>query len=104
MKVSVFAKKKQTKEGKNFTAYIGKLEKKDGTTITASIRFREECGSPKVEECPCNIEFDKKDGNLVVSVYTDQETGLDRNSYTLWIQNWEMSKTPYEDHSLDEFE
>lgn len=104
MIITIFSKKKKTREGKEFTAYIGKLHKKDGSELTTSVKFREDCGSPKAADCPCNIEFDKKDGNLAVTTYTDPETGLDKESYTLWIQSWKPSAVVYEDHSLDDFE
>lgn len=108
MKVLVFGKKRQTKEGKNFTAYVTKMTKKDGTEITASVKFREECGQPKLEETPCYIEFDKTNGNMThrnVEV-TDNETGeiKEITNHTLWISKWKMSNEKYVDKSLDDFE
>jgi len=108
MKALVFGKKRQTKEGKTFTAYVTKLTKKDGSELTASVRFREECGAPKLEECPCYIEFDKKDANMSFKTMevADNETGEIKtvDSNTLWIQKWNMSAEKYVDHSLDDFE
>ena len=66
MKVLVFAKKRQTKDGKNFTSYVSKLTKKNGEEITAGVKFREECGAPKAEECPWYIKINKTDANLAV--------------------------------------
>ena len=108
MKTVIFAKKRTTKEGKPFTAYVTKLVKKDGEEITAGVRFREECGAPKESECPCYIEFDKTDANMTTKnmEITDPETNeiKDVTSRTLWITAWKMSEEKYVDHSLDDFE
>ena len=108
MRVVIFAKKRTTKDGKPFTAYVTKLTKKDGEEITAGVRFREECGSPKDSECPCYIEVDKSDANLATKTFetTDPETGeiKDVISRTLWITAWEKSSEEYVDHSLDDFD
>ena len=104
MQVTVFGKKKQTKDGKTFTAFVAKLTRKDGSEITASVKFREDCGQPKLEETPCNIVINKKDANLVTQTYTREDTGEDALSYTLWVSKWERSKEAYVDHSLDDFE
>ena len=103
MKTTIFAKKKVTKEGKPFIVYVGKLMKKDGKLQTVTVKFREECGAPKEDQCPCNIEFDKADGNLADRTYIDNE-GNERTAYTLWLSAWKFSDEPYVDHSLDEFE
>ena len=107
MKVLVFAKKRQTKDGKAFTAYVAKLKKVDGSEVTTGIKFREDCGAPKLEECPCYIEFDKKDANMTtkqLEVTTADGEIKDVESRTLWVQKWEMSDEVYVDTSLDEFE
>ena len=61
MQVTIFAKKRNTKEGKVFYTYLTKLTKKDGTEVTASVKFRDECGSPKPDHCPCNNLLEKED-------------------------------------------
>ena len=104
MNLTIFGKKKQTKEGKSFTAFVARMTKKDGSTITASVKFREDCGQPKLEECPINIIVDKVNANLVDRTYTRADTGEEAVSYTLWISAWERSKEKYVDHSLDDFE
>lgn len=103
MKLAVFAKKKQTKDGRPFTAYVGKLNKKDGSDLYVEIKFREECGAPKPEMLPAYVEFDKAEGNLSSRTYTDKE-GNEGVSYRLWLSGWRWSDEKYEDHSLDEFE
>ena len=103
METTVFAMKKFTKEGKPFTVYTGRITKKDGTELPVTVKFREECGSPKPEICPCIIEFDKNDGNLSTRNYISK-TGEERKAYTLWLSDWKKSDKEYVDHSLDEFE
>ena len=103
MEITIFAKKRQTREGKTFYSYLGTLTRKDGSQITASIRFREDCPAPKPDICPLNIVFDKRAANLSKHDYIREDTGEPGVSYTLWVSGWEPG-TPYEDHSLDEFE
>ena len=108
MKVVIFAKKRTTKDGKPFTAYVTKMKNKAGDEIACGVRFREECGAPKENECPCFIEFDKADANMNTRTFetTDVETGeiKDVVSRTLWITKWKKSADKYVDHSLDDFE
>lgn len=107
MKVLVFAKKRQTKDGKNFTAYVSKLTKKNGEEITAGVKFREECGAPKAEECPCYIEINKTDANLATrktEITTDEGEIKEIEQKTLWVSAWKMSQDKYVDKSLDDFE
>lgn len=108
MKVLIFAKKRQTKEGKAFTAYVTKMTKKDGSDLTASVKFREDCGAPKADECPCYIIVDKLDANMSTKTreVVDSESGeiRDVTNYTLWVSKWVKSDEEYVDHSLDDFE
>lgn len=107
MKVLVFGKKRQTKDGKNFTAYVSKLTKTTGEEITVGVKFREECGAPKLEETPCYIEVAKADANLstrTVEVTTEDGEIKEVENKTLWVSAWSMSPEKYVDTSLDEFE
>lgn len=107
MKVLVFGKKRQTKDGKSFTAYVTKMAKRDGSELTAGVKFREECGAPKLEECPCYIEVAKADANLATrtaEVTTADGEIRDVTQYTLWVSAWRKSDEVYVDHSLDEFD
>lgn len=108
MKILVFAKKRQTKDGRSFTAYVTKLMKKDGEPITAGVKFREECGAPNADDCPCYIEVDKRNCNFNTKdvQIKDPETGEETTaiSHTLWISAWRMSDEEYVDHSMDDFE
>ena len=102
MKITVYAKKRSTKDGKTFYTYISKLPKKDGSTVTASVMFPED-NKPKPDACPCNIEFKHENANL------DRKTDVaeDGNVYernTLWLKKFEFSAEKFVDTSLNEFE
>ncbi len=103
MKVTVFAKRRKTEEGRQFTTYVAKLLKKDGSELSAGVKFREECGAPKAENCPMIIEIPKDKANLSPRTYTDAKTGEEKTSFDLWVSEWRESEEKYVDHSLDEF-
>lgn len=101
MKITVFAKKRQTNEEKprTFYTYLTKLVNADGEELTVEVKFTD-CEPPKT--FPCNIEFNKNRGNLA----TKTETADDGNEYTrrtLWIKEYVMSNDEYVDTSLDGF-
>lgn len=104
METTIFAKKRTTKDGKTFYQYLTTLEKKDGTTETVRVAFRDIDGNamPKPETCPRNIRFEKSDANLARTRYTDNETGEQRERKTLWVSKWENG-SPYVDTSLDDY-
>ena len=103
MKITVFAKKKQTAEGKKFYTYLTTLRKKDGSELVAQVRFTEEAGSPDPKNCPMNIEFSKAAGNISKREYAREDTGEIMTAHTLWIKAWKEGE-PYVDTSLDDFE
>lgn len=103
MEITIYAKKRTTHEGKTFYTYLSKLRRKDGTEQGVSVKFRDDAGAPKPENCPMNIEFDKSNANLTKHKFTREDTGEVGTSYTLWISRWEKG-TPFVDHSLDDFE
>ena len=106
MQLSIFAKKRTSKDGREFYNYFTKLTRKDGEEITTTVKFREEAGAPSGKECPCNILVDKSDCNFVEKgiVYKD-ENGNDKDAIerVLWVSKWEDGE-PYVDKSLDDFE
>ncbi len=104
MEISIFAKKRQTKEGKSFYQFLTTLTRNDGTTETMRVAFRAIDGNdmPKPESCPRNITFDKTDANIAVTKYTDNQTGEIKERKTLWVSRWE-SGSQYVDHSLDDY-
>ncbi len=106
MKVTIFAKKRtMEKDGKVkiFYNFLTTMRRKDGEDITATVKFRDECGEPKPETCPINIEFDKKNANLAPRKYVNEE-GEEKTAWTLWLSAWKNSDDVYVDHSLDDFE
>ena len=102
MEVTVFAKKRTSKEGKKFYTYLTKLTRKDGTTLTTSVRFTEACGAPKSDTCPINIVLDKGDCNLSTRSFVNPDTGEEFEVYTLWVNKWQVG-SPYVDTSMDDF-
>ena len=107
MKLAIFAKKRHTKDGREFTSYVTKLRKRDGSEVSCGVKFREACGSPKAEDCPCYIVVDKTNANLTIKtqeITTEDGEIKDIESKTLWVSAWGYSDEVYRDTSLDEFE
>lgn len=102
MEITIYAKKRTTADGKTFYSYLSTLTRKDGTKQTVSVKFRDEAGNPKPENCPMNVKFDKSNANLATEKFTREDTGELATSYTLWVSAWEPG-TPFVDHSLDDF-
>lgn len=102
--IAIFAKKRNTKEGKVFYQFLTTMEKKDGTTETMRVSFRDIDGNtvPRPESCPRNICFEREWGNISRTKYTDNETGEIKERATLWLTKW-VEGEPYVDHSLDDF-
>lgn len=111
MEITLFAKKRNTREGKIFYNFLATLTKKNGEQLVCTVKFREEAGTPKPEQCPMNILVDKTACSLATRKFTrqvtDPETGElsseQGESYTLWVSSW-LPGGPYVDHSLDDFE
>lgn len=103
MEITIYAKKRTTKEGKTFFSYLSTLTRKDGTKQTVSVKFRDDAGNPKPENCPMNIKFDRGAANMTARAFTREDTGETGFSYTLWVSRWEQG-APFVDHSLDDFE
>ena len=101
-RITIFAKKRTTKEGREFTSYLTRLTRKDGSEQTMTAKFKEDDG-PRIEDCPLNIEVDKSDMNISKKKY-EQEDGTESVGYTLWIKAWSESEEQWLDASLDEFE
>ena len=105
MEITIFSKKRQNKDtGVPFYSYLGKLTRKDGSQPTVSLKFREQAGNPKPDQCPMNIIVDKNDANLSDRIIgSDKETGEAIYGHTLWVTKWKPGSV-YVDHSLDDFE
>ena len=102
--IAIFAKKRKSKEGREFYTYLTTLTKKDGTTETVGVSFSGGVAIPKPEECPMNIDVEKSDMNMAVKTIEDDESGESFTRKTLWIKNWKKSATPYVDTSMDDYE
>ena len=103
MIITVFAKRRQSNDGKVFFNYLSVLRNKKGEDIPVQVKFRESAGNPRPEECPCNIVINKNDANLSERRYTDETTAEIRVAKTLWVTKWEKGEK-YIDHSLDDFD
>lgn len=111
MKITIYAKKRTTKDGKTFHVYLSKLTKKDGTETPVTVHFRMTAGLPNPDKCPCVIEFYRKNGNVskkerhfaktdVVTGEIYEETSIDTQ---LWISEYKLCEGEYTDTSMDEF-
>lgn len=108
MEKTIFAKKRTNKEGKTFYTYLTKLHKKStDEDVTVQVKFREDCGAPKGDSCPCNIIFNPEDGNYSEKneQIVNEETGevKEITSRVMWINKWSEG-SQYVDESLNDFE
>lgn len=103
MELTVFAKKRQSKDGRQFYTYITTLVKKDGEVLTTAVKFRESAGQPDPKECPMIIEAEKKNCNFSQKFLQNEETGQMITSNTLWVSEWTKSAKEYVDTSMDDF-
>lgn len=102
MKMTIFAKKGQSRDGRTFFRYLGRLIRKStGETVTVAVKFRETAGHPDAAKCPMNIEFSKADAN-----YTEKEITRDDGSTIIsreiWISAWKDAGA-FVDTSMDDF-
>lgn len=102
MFLTIFAKKRTSKENKSFYTYLTQLKKKDSDeSVTVQVKFPDEF-KPNPLECPMNIEVEKKNANL-----QEKKVTIDNGeivSRTLWVKEYNVSENPYEDSSLDEYD
>lgn len=110
MEITLFAKKRTSKEGKVFYNFLSTLTRKDGAQILVTVKFRDEAGTPKPESCPMNILITKDACNLSVRKFSrqvvDEVTGEisseQGEAYTLWVSNW-VPGSKFVDHSMDDY-
>lgn len=103
MEISIFAKKRQTKDGRTFYVYLSTLHKKDGTDVKCQVKFDNNCCEPpKPDDCPCNILIDKDDCNFSSKTLVIEATGELVERSTLWVKHW-AAGGEYVDHSMDDF-
>lgn len=101
MKITVFKREAQAKNGNKFAAYSTKLQKKDGTEQYCAVKFHKDLTVPA--EFPAIIEVPKDHANLSRKQYTNTDTGEIGYNYTLWVSAYTATGEKYVDHSLDEF-
>lgn len=102
MEITIFAKKRTTREGKPFVTFISRLRKRDGSEQAVAVKFRDTCQFPKAENCPMNIIVEKENANMSSRLYA-KEGGEAATSYTIWVSKWSQGSA-YVDHSFDEFD
>ena len=103
MEITIFSKKRTTRDGKKtFYSYLTTLVRKDGSPCTCSVKFAAPAEGPDPLDCPINIRVTKDDCNMAVENYTDEKSGEVRESYKLWIKHYSEG-SPYVDHSMDDF-
>lgn len=103
MEITIFAKKRQTQDGrKSFYTYLTTLTKKDGSPVTCAVKFTGDAEQPDPLSCPQNIIVNTKDCNMSKEDYTDKN-GEKHTAFRLWVKRYEPG-SEYVDHSMDEFE
>lgn len=102
MKITVFAKKGTSKDGKTFFRFLGKMTRKStGEVVTVAVKFRTECGAPDPHNCPRVIEFDKKAANYAEKTIT-KDDGTTIISREVWLTAWKDCGE-FVDTSMDDF-
>lgn len=109
MKITIYRKTRTTKptdgsRPKTFNVYITKLTKKNGETITATVKPTEEIKSEfdRITSFPIVVEFSKKNANLDTRIGTNKD-GDFIEYHTLWLKKVDGYEEFF-DTSLDNFE
>lgn len=109
MKITIYKKTRTTKptdgsRPKTFNVYITKLTRKNGETITATVKPTEELKSEfdRMTIFPFVAEFQKKNANLDTRIGTNKD-GDFIEFHTLWLKKVDNYEE-FVDNSLDDFE
>lgn len=111
MELTIFAKKRTSKDGKVFFNFLTRIKnKRTGEEEVMAVRFRDPCPVPNAATCPMNIVVDKADCNIairsnnrkVVDKDTGEVTEKEGVTKTLWVTAWEHGAV-YVDHSTDDY-
>lgn len=104
MEIALFAKKRNTAEGKSFVGYWATLENpKTGEEVPVTVKFKDDkCKPVPLEDCPCMITLEKGDCSLTKPYEFESKDGSVGIGRDLWIYNWERSGD-YVDHSMDDY-
>lgn len=101
MKITVFAKERKGKDNNSFLSYLSKLTKNTGEEVTVQLKFSEECGRIKKENCPCIIEVDTSDCSYSErKVVKDDKEIINR---VLWINKYTKTDEVFVDTSASCF-
>lgn len=101
MKITVFAKERKGKDNNSFLSYLSKLTKNTGEEVTVQLKFSEECGRIKKENCPCIIEVDTSDCSYSErKVVKDDREIINR---VLWINKYNKTDEVFVDTSANVF-
>lgn len=103
LKISLFAKKRTSKDGREFYVYSSRLTNKNGEEFYVTVKFNDNTApAPNPKSCPMIIEINREDANLSTSVRRDEETDEEYITKTLWVKKYSISDEEYVDHSLDD--
>ena len=109
MKITIYRKTRTTKptdgsRPKTFNVYITKLTKKNGETITATVKPTDDIKSEfdRITSFPIVVEFQKKNANLDTRIGTNKD-GDFIEYHTLWLKKVDVYEE-FIDTSLDDFE
>ena len=101
MKITVFAKERKGKDNNTFVSYLSKLTKNTGEEVTVQIKFSDECGRIKKENCPCIIEAEPCDCSYSErKVVKDDKEIINR---VLWINKYNKTDEVFVDTSANIF-
>lgn len=101
MKITVFAKERKGKDNSSFISYLSKLTKNTGEEVTVQLKFSEECGRIKKENCPCIIEVEVSDCSYSErKVIKDDREIINR---VLWINKYTKTDEVFVDTSASCF-
>ena len=101
--LTIFAKRAQSNDGRTFYKYLTTLTRKDGAEEKVEVKFTEDAGNPKPENCPCNIIVDRADCNMVARDYVDPKTGECKIAKRIWVSAY-TNGPEYVDHSMDDYD
>ena len=103
MEIAIFAKKRQSNDGRTFYNYLTRLTRKDGTEISAVVKFRSNVTPPDPNICPLYIQFNKDDASFSSKTVVNEDTAEVITRNTLWVHAYQPGR-PWVDTSMDEFE
>lgn len=102
MKLTIYGKKIEKKDGTKFVRYTTTLTRNDSELTFANVKFNDGVVAPKYEACPINVIIEKDKASLSKKRWeSGDETGY---NYTLWVKEWKEDKgNPFRDSSLDDY-